>query len=471
MFMNKTTIFYSWQTDQPTKENKFFIKSALEKAISELNSEFKIEDSARPDIELDHDTKNVPGTPPIVESILSKIAKCDIFVADLTYVAQVPGKHGVSNPNVLMERGYALSKIGHERMLAVMNEAHGLVDKLPFDLKGIRWPIRYMLHGDANKKARLTQEKVLISQLKQAIITILNSQVITTNAPDPITILKENIHNPQEIIKIHDIVKNAVDLACQQLKTEKFSLSDSNITIESSWDRISEYEKILSSLINIIITGCHWGNTDTLNIWQDIVYRIGTVAAYKQNSFYTHWKALALYPALILFYAGGLAALKNKKYETLFRLFTIHIKMEGENYQQPITDISSAYLPLEKKERRFQQINYGSKRLHDTLRLPLKQYIQIDKEYDHYFGLFELIYNIIFIYHRKKEGVKHHHVFCDLNFPSLKSHDAIHDFLSDINHHKNSHWLIKNGFFDGNFENIIQALETLNNITDRVHAI
>lgn len=468
--MNKTTIFYSWQTDTSTKENKFFIKSALEEAIHELKDELKIEDSERLDIELDHDTKNLPGTPPIVDAILSKIQACGIFIADLTYVAHVPNKHGVSNPNVLTERGYALSAIGHSRMIAVMNEAYGTADILPFDLKGLRWPIRYTLHANADKETRSIQKKYLISEFKKAVIAILENCVITTERFDPINFLQENIHKPHEIIKIHGIVTNAVDTACQQLKSEIFSLSDREITNKKSWDRVNEYEKILEPLVKIIIFGCYWGDHATLNIWEEAIHQVGTVPMHKKNEFNTYWENLGLFPVLLLFYAGGIAALKNKKYETLFVLFSLSIKIESEYYQKPIINISPVCLPLVKQEGWFTIRHYGSKHLHSVLRQPLQQYIRTEKEYSHFFGLFELIYNLIFIHQRKKEN-GNQHIFCDLNFPSLKSHNAIQDFITEIKHFKNEHWLIKAGFFDGSFDNIIQALAIINKMISNAHAV
>ena len=85
------TVFYSWQSDRSTKEGRNLIQSALEIALKNIASDLQIEDSSRDEsenatfLELDRDTKNVPGSPPIFQTILNKIQKASIFVADLTF--------------------------------------------------------------------------------------------------------------------------------------------------------------------------------------------------------------------------------------------------------------------------------------------------------------------------------------------------------------------------------------------------
>jgi hypothetical protein len=103
----------------------------------------------------------------------------------LTYVAKVPKKHGVSNPNVLTERGYALKSVGSERMIAVMNTAYGSPDKLPFDLKSIRWPVLYNLISTASPKERKAAEEKLVVDLINAISVILKSGVLTKKEIEP----------------------------------------------------------------------------------------------------------------------------------------------------------------------------------------------------------------------------------------------------------------------------------------------
>ena len=45
-------IFYSWQSDLPSKYNRNFIKDCLERAIKKINQELKLSEAARLDQEV-----------------------------------------------------------------------------------------------------------------------------------------------------------------------------------------------------------------------------------------------------------------------------------------------------------------------------------------------------------------------------------------------------------------------------------
>ena len=125
-------IFYAWQSDQDETLCKDLIREALDKAATELRAEFDI------DIMIDQDTQDVPGSPSIPDTILGKIAASEAVVADLTLThtsdKQVdPEKRG-SNPNVMLEYGYAL-RVGDRNIIGVINTAFGAVEELSFDLR------------------------------------------------------------------------------------------------------------------------------------------------------------------------------------------------------------------------------------------------------------------------------------------------------------------------------------------------
>jgi hypothetical protein len=94
------TVFYSWQSDTSAKAGRYFIEQALNLAVGAINSDLNVQDADRPDSQpflVDKDTKGVPGSPSIVDTILGKIDNAFCFVADLTFVAKRSNGGGVPN--------------------------------------------------------------------------------------------------------------------------------------------------------------------------------------------------------------------------------------------------------------------------------------------------------------------------------------------------------------------------------------
>jgi hypothetical protein len=163
--MNKTKniIFYSWQSDLPKDTNQNGIRSSLKSAIPLVEDLFD-------NIDLQHDeaTRNVSGSPDITKEIFSKISSSDIFICDLTPIAENENKK-IANPNVLIELGYAVSEIGWERIIVLFNLRFGKIpDDLPFDVAKHRiTPFKIIDKTDKNGKSQLTQ--VLKEALKMII--------------------------------------------------------------------------------------------------------------------------------------------------------------------------------------------------------------------------------------------------------------------------------------------------------------
>jgi len=91
-----------------------------------------------------------------INAILSKIKTSDVFVADLTFVRKRHDGRLISNPNVLVEYGFALNEPGELRIMAVMNSAYGEPTQgdMPFNLSGRRFPITYEVQEDATDDER-----------------------------------------------------------------------------------------------------------------------------------------------------------------------------------------------------------------------------------------------------------------------------------------------------------------------------
>jgi hypothetical protein len=161
-------IFWSWQSDTPGKIGRHFVKEALEIAIAELQTEIEIDEPNR-ELHLDHDRKGVPGSPDLANTILDKIRATSIFVADVTPVGKTEGGKLVMNPNVAIELGYALTSIGNQGLLMVLNDYYGDRESLPFDLKQKAGPIIYSLSPVDSKENLKKEQRSLSGTLKVAI--------------------------------------------------------------------------------------------------------------------------------------------------------------------------------------------------------------------------------------------------------------------------------------------------------------
>lgn len=164
-------VFYSWQSDLPNATNRGFIQQALENAAKALRKD----GSLQVEPVVDRDTIGVPGSPNIAETIFGKINQASVFVCDVSIINQgvrghLPDARSTPNPNVLLELGYALKRLGDNRIVLVQNVAYGEPELLPFDLR-MRRVIRYRVTKEDQDRAseRKNLEKQLIDALRASL--------------------------------------------------------------------------------------------------------------------------------------------------------------------------------------------------------------------------------------------------------------------------------------------------------------
>lgn len=165
--MAQRTVFYSWQSDLSKGTNWTFIESCINKAIKELRV-------ASPQLQLDpcldRDTARVPGSPDIAATILDKIDNCHVFVCDVSIVQG--GDCPTPNPNVLFELGYAVKRLGWDRVICVANEHFGAVETLPFDVRQRRVKC-YTLSPETTDRSDVA--KALTRDLRRELESILTT--------------------------------------------------------------------------------------------------------------------------------------------------------------------------------------------------------------------------------------------------------------------------------------------------------
>jgi hypothetical protein len=172
-------IFFSWQSDTDNRVGRGFVQWALDRAIRAVNADADIDPADR-ELQADRDTMNVPGMPPLADTIFDKIDRAVAFLSDLTHVATRGSGERSPNPNVLLEHGYALKARGWRSLIAVMNTAMGHPDEhpLPFDLRHYRRPILYHCPAEAGDDERRAARAGLQRALEEALRGILADEVL-----------------------------------------------------------------------------------------------------------------------------------------------------------------------------------------------------------------------------------------------------------------------------------------------------
>lgn len=125
---NTFSVFYSWQSYIGGYANRGYIRDKIHSAFKELQVK----------IELLEDSRGSTGAPDIPDTILTKIAKSDIFICDITPVYTINTKddrqRALPNPNVMFELGFAVHSLGWERIICICNEEYGNIENQPFDI-------------------------------------------------------------------------------------------------------------------------------------------------------------------------------------------------------------------------------------------------------------------------------------------------------------------------------------------------
>lgn len=221
-----------------------------------------------------------------------------------------------------------------------------------------------------------------------------------SNQPHPASIealaaiTKRYLADPKLFIELADLVHQEIETALKSLQeTGKRYLELRDVA-----QAYSEYRADLARLQTVLIHGCTFGHSEHIPLWIDIVQRIAQPAraGVSQPS-----PGIKLYPAILLLYSGGLAALGAGRMETVAQLLTKPMYKEhgGERLRLVVHghmwgDIAEqcTRIPEFKQSRLAKSLH-----LHSVLRRPLYRYLPDDEVYDLRFDEFEYLLALAFL--------------------------------------------------------------------------
>ncbi len=374
-------VFYSWQSDLPNTTNRGFIEKALENAAKSIRAD----DSIKVEPVIDRDTAGVPGSPDIAKTIFDKIEQSHVFVCDVSIINKSSKFRKAPNPNVLLELGYAIKTLGEQRILMVMNSAFGPPELLPFDLNKKR-VIPYCMPQQCQDRA--PERKSLQSKLENALRAILIKLETQAQDDNPIRKLKTYLVDDRHRINLHDLMQNETQKIVEYIPTQMSHLKSDPLSTPD--DILSNFEQQITTLRDLMITGCYYGEQKHDKLWQTSLEQVLNPPA--TDAF----GDLKRYPALILLYAAGIPALLPRKYHTLKSLLLDAQYTDGGE-KQPLILQFSAWDAIEQSRarellRREKDITPVSNHLFELLRNPLSELLKDHSAYEDHFDKFEYFF-------------------------------------------------------------------------------
>jgi len=161
-------------------------------------------------------------------------------------------------------------------------------------------------------------------------------------------------------------------------------------------ERVASYEELTGNLARLLAFGARWGAPESIRIWPSV---IGRMASIDRSAGVNVWLDLALYPALLLLYTAGIAAVSGQRHDNLGALLVSRVVLVREECEP----IATAIYPQAAVDHRVAQRLPGLERRHtplsdhlvEVLRPWLAELIPLEAEYERQFDRFEYLLGLV----------------------------------------------------------------------------
>lgn len=210
-----------------------------------------------------------------------------------------------------------------------------------------------------------------------------------------ITRLKKYLSAETYKISLSDLVSNETERTHRAITDPRFSpQTPHNLTGELILKRMQIYEAELGVLLAMQVCGAYWANAAQSDIFFRSFKRIADQSGPEAGK--VIWLSLRRYPALVLLYGLGLAALANANYRFLKTLFDLKLRVDSYKPNEPTATTlydqnvlaRDAQKILPGREREYTPL---SNHLYEVLREPLREYLPDDAEYEATFDWLEFL--------------------------------------------------------------------------------
>jgi len=157
------------------------------------------------------------------------------------------------------------------------------------------------------------------SEMRQMEREKENWSGVSSDAKPALELLEEFLHDPRKKIAVRRLVLDEAKTLRAELNAPEFLAKDNLPKDPNLNERIAEYETLTKNLLDLFVAGCYHGGDELESVWSDALTVVGetTDEGYSADTLLR----LRRYPAMLLFYAGGIAAVAGERYKLLAALF------------------------------------------------------------------------------------------------------------------------------------------------------
>jgi len=189
-------------------------------------------------------------------------------------------------------------------------------------------------------------------------------------------------------IQLHDLLMQEVERIVEEAAPRNYPVTES-FKNEDIVKRIAAFEALSETAIGIISIGCYWGDREHRPLWVSAVDRLANPS--RPQAWNNTLQGLRVYPAMLLLYAGGIAAISGNHYEALYDLLSKPKVRDNRGPVDLVIGLSDGLKPEvfkaipDLKDKKVPR----SERLFQVLREPLREILPDDEGYERAFDCFE----------------------------------------------------------------------------------
>ncbi|MCH7471495.1 SIR2 family protein [bacterium] len=215
-----------------------------------------------------------------------------------------------------------------------------------------------------------------------------------------VAMLTKYIQDDRHVIDAHNLVMDAARQVLEQISDQQFptkgvSFNDDEELKDEINSRIVRYAALMRTLVALMVTGCYWGREEHQKCWADCLLILSESLA-QQRGGDGRLLELALYPSLLVYFAGGLASVAGDKVKTFANLVQTKVTIYGDRglaaEMLSVWRFQVAAKLIKGLETRRMPL---SEHLFGVLREPLKKVIPSDSDYEETFDRFEYLLGLV----------------------------------------------------------------------------